>query len=133
MNKLKNWLRKTFVGIYGFDSLYMLMLGTVIAIALINVFVRHWSLWIVELLILGYAIFRAMSHNYRARRRENDLVFGFLKSVKKFFALQKNRFKDRKTHIYRKCPECRATIRLPRAKGKHTVVCPRCNKRFTVK
>lgn len=133
MNKFKNWLRKTFTGIYGFDKLYMLLIGTVIGVAFVNVFVRHWSLWIVELLLLSYAVFRTMSHNYRARKRENDLVFGFFKNVKKFFVLQKNRFRDRKTHIYRKCPKCRVTLRLPKAKGKHTVLCPRCHNKFTVK
>jgi len=133
MNKFKNWLRKIFTGIYGFDPLYMLLMGSVIALAFINVFVRHWSFWIFELALLGYALFRAMSHNHRARRRENELVFGFFKSVKKFFRLQKNRFKDRKTHVYRKCPKCKATLRLPKAKGTHTVVCPRCQNRFTVK
>ena len=133
MNRFKNWLKKTFIGIYGFDSLYMLLIGSVITVALVNAFVRHWSLWIVEILLLSYAMFRAMSHNHRARRRENELVFGFFKSVKKFFVLCKNRFRDRKTHIYRKCPKCRVTLRLPKAKGEHTVVCPRCGKRFTVK
>ena len=133
MNKFKNWLKKTFSGIYGIDSLYFLIIGVVIAVALVNIFVRHWSLWIVEVLLLGYMMFRALSHNYRARKRENDFVFGFFKNIKKFFKLQKNRFRDRKTHIYRKCPGCRAMLRLPKAKGTHTVVCPRCQRRFNVK
>ena len=133
MNKFKNWLRKTFAGIYGFDSLYMLLMGIVIAVAFVNLILRHWSLWIVEISILAYMMFRTMSHNHAARRRENELVFGFFRTVKRFFKLQSNRFKDRKTHVYRKCPQCKVTLRLPKAKGTHTVVCPRCQKRFTVK
>jgi hypothetical protein len=31
------------------------------------------------------------------------------------------------------CPHCKANLRLPRKKGKHSVVCPRCKERFEVK
>ena len=68
-----------------------------------------------------------------ARRKENDFVFGIFRRIKGFFKLQKNKFKDRKTHVYRKCPKCKAVLRLPKAKGKHTVVCPRCKNRFEVR
>ena len=35
--------------------------------------------------------------------------------------------------LYRRCPGCRVTLRLPKRKGKHTVVCPKCGRRFEVK
>ncbi|MFR2916862.1 MAG: hypothetical protein ACLTKQ_08005 [Acutalibacteraceae bacterium] len=38
----------------------------------------------------------------------------------------------RKTHVFKKCPGCKAVLRLPRKKGKHTVNCPHCHKNFTV-
>ena len=46
-------------------------------------------------------------------------------------AVQKERRKD-KEHIYRECPACGATLRLPRKQGKHTVLCPRCGNKFGV-
>ena len=70
--------------------------------------------------------FRIFSRNVAKRRRENERFCGF-------FRLRKNKIRDRKTHVYRKCPSCRAVLRLPRAKGKHSVVCPRCKKRFEVR
>ena len=39
---------------------------------------------------------------------------------------------DTEYHIFRQCPYCSATLRLPRQKGKHTVKCPRCSKSFGV-
>jgi len=33
----------------------------------------------------------------------------------------------------RTCPNCRATIKLPRKKGKHTCTCPKCRVDFKVK
>lgn len=46
---------------------------------------------------------------------------------------KKKKLKTDKDHCFRICPECRANIRLPKKKGKHTVVCPRCKCRFEVK
>lgn len=46
---------------------------------------------------------------------------------------KKVKLKTDKDHCFRICPECMANIRLPKKKGKHTVVCPRCKCRFEVK
>lgn len=133
MNKLKNWLRKTFTGVYGIDNLYFVLFGVAFFLIIINLFFRSWIIYIPLTAVFGFMIFRAMSHNYKARRRENDWFFGVVRKVKNFFKLQKNRFKDRKTHVYKKCPKCKAVLRLPKAKGKHTAVCPRCQNHFAVK
>ena len=70
-----------------------------------------------------------MSRNIPKRRAENARFVGF-------FKLRRNKWKDRKTHVYRKCPTCHAILRLPKikgkekGKGKHTVCCPRCANKF---
>ncbi len=46
---------------------------------------------------------------------------------------KKPRLKTDKEHCFRTCPECLANLRLPKKKGAHTVVCPRCQCRFEVK
>lgn len=79
-----------------------------------------------------YFIFRFFSKNIYARQKENDRFMGVFGKVKGFFRLQKDRFKDRKTHVYKKCPHCKAVIRLPRKKGKNSVICPKCRERFYV-
>lgn len=86
-----------------------------------------------SLLVYFYLIFRLFSKNISARRRENELFLSVLRKIKSPFTLFKNRIKDRKTHIYRKCPHCKAVLRLPKKKGKNSVICPRCRERFYVK
>ncbi len=81
---------------------------------------------IISMALIIWALFRMLSRNIAKRRRENERFCGF-------FKLRRNKIRDRKTHIYRKCPSCKAVLRLPRAKGKHTVICPCCKNRFEVK
>ena len=134
MGKFTNKLYSFMYGRNGLDTLGKCMLITYIAIVLIHsvltFFVNSvWLdliVWLVSLTLVIVIVFRMFSKNLVKRRRENEKFCGF-------FKLRKNKFKDRKTHVYRKCPECKAVLRLPRSKGKHTVVCPRCKKRFSVK
>jgi len=79
-----------------------------------------------------FLFFRFFSKNIYARSKENGRFMSFWNKVKAFFRLQKGKIKDRKTHVYKKCTKCKAVIRLPRKKGKHTVVCPKCSERFDV-
>lgn len=53
--------------------------------------------------------------------------------VKAFFLLTWNRIREFRTHVYAKCPHCKAVLRLPRRKGEHTVRCPRCQESFPIK
>ncbi len=125
-------------GRYGTDTLNKFYLGLYVAIVL-GFTVGSWFIQdpkISSLIYLIYTVisfslivlifFRMFSRNLVKRRRENEVFCGF-------FKLRRNRFRDRKTHIYRKCPSCHAVLRLPKAKGKHTVICPRCKNRFGVK
>lgn len=140
MGKFKYKLYRFMSGRYGSDTLNKVLLGVYVAVVLIytigSLFISAEAdllssvLWLCYLLITTLLIvlifFRMFSRNIVKRRRENDRFCGF-------FKLWRNRTRDRKTHVYRKCPRCRAVLRLPRAKGKHTVVCPRCRERFEVK
>ena len=134
MGKFKNKLAAFFYGRYGNDTLNTVLTGIylswLITFSIIDIFVSSivFSIigWVVTVALFAWVMFRMMSRNIYARRRENEKFCGF-------FKLQRNKFRDRKTHVYRKCPSCKAVLRLPKSKGKHTVVCPRCKNRFEVK
>ena len=121
-------------GRYGADTLSRVMLwvyfGWILCCTVISLFVD--SVWfslfyyVVASALVVWMFSRMFSRNIAARKRENDKFCGF-------FKLRRNKFRDRKTHVYRKCPSCKAVLRLPKAKGKHFVVCPRCKNRFEVK
>ena len=133
MNRFKQWLRRALYGIYGFDKLYFVLFGTCMFFMILNLFVRFWGILLIETLILVYMMFRVFSHNIVARRRENDVVMGFFKRIRGWFKLQKSRFRDRKTHVYKKCPKCGAILRLPKRDGVNIAGCPRCKNKFEVK
>ena len=88
--------------------------------------IAYYVIELLSILLVIFIFYRMFSRDIAKRRRENDKFFGF-------FALIKNKHRDRKTHVYRRCKKCRAVLRLPRAKGKHNVVCPRCHERFSVR
>ena len=133
MGKFKDKLARFFYGRYGNDTLNKVLmyvyLSWLITTSVIDIFVNSKIFTVITsaitLALFILVIYRMMSRNIYKRRRENEKFCGF-------FKLQRNKFRDRKTHIYRKCPSCKAVLRLPKAKGKHSVVCPRCKTRFNV-
>lgn len=134
MGKFKNKLIGFLYGRYGSDTLNKVLTAIyliwLIVFTVVDVLVKSiiFSIigWSISLALFFWVIFRMMSRNIYARRRENDKFCGF-------FKLRRNKFRDRKTHVYRKCKSCKAVLRLPKAKGKHFVVCPKCKSRFEVR
>ena len=94
-----------------------------------------------ELLIIALIIFRCLSKNIPQRTKENEIFLNicerampflrkippFFRRVADWFKLQHRKFKDRKTHRYIKCPYCKAVLRVPFRKGKHSLKCPKCH------
>jgi uncharacterized C2H2 Zn-finger protein len=133
MGKFKSSLYRFFYGRYGTDTLNKVLLfvylGLVVVHTVVSMFVEapFFSLicLILDIVLIVVIFSRMLSRKIAARRRENEKFCGF-------FRLRRNKFRDRKTHVYKKCPKCHAVLRLPKAKGRHAVVCPRCNNRFFV-
>lgn len=119
-------------GRYGVDTLYTFLLVVYFVLFFINCFVLSYIINIISLVVLGYAMFRSMSRNYTKRRRENEAFLKLYRPVKSEIILLKDRIKDFRTARYRKCHHCHITIRLPKKRGKHTVVCPKCRERMNV-
>jgi ribosomal protein S27E len=87
----------------------------------------------VSYVLLALMLFRILSRNIAARRRENDRFLRFWgparNKIKKRFA----RLRDFKTHKYFTCPGCHNTLRVPRGRGTLQITCPRCGERFVRK
>ena len=134
MGKIKSALYRFMYGRYGADTLGTCLFITYFVMIILQTFLAFFIkssifhlVWQTVAYAAGiFAICRMLSRKIDKRRAENQKFVNFLK-------LTKNKFKDRKTHVYRTCPSCKATLRLPRAKGEHTVVCPRCKNRFNVR
>lgn len=131
---------------YGIDQLgcaltvlYLIVILLRFTIARSGVIGR--GLGIFSWVILFYTLFRVLSSNIEGRRRENDAFLRLLGRARS--ANVTNPFENMSAGIGNipkpekdkklvKCPNCKATLRVPRQKGKHTVRCPRCDHRFEI-
>ena len=116
----------------GADALANAMFILYFVFFIINIFVRSAIISLIQLVIIGYVFFRMMSRNIYKRQRENRRFCSIGRGIKGKFTLLKNEWRDRKTHVYYKCPHCKKTLRLPKIKGKHTVNCPCCKQKFNI-
>ena len=126
--KLARWM----MGRNGNDSLNRFLTVTVLILMVVDLFVGGLFITLLGLILLLICTFRMLSRNIPKRSKENMRYLKIKNVFMGKFKLIKNKFKDRKTHVYKKCPKCKAVLRLPKKKGKHTVVCPKCRERFDV-
>ena len=118
---------------YGVDELYKFLLLICFVLLVINTFVSNNVIRLFEVLLIVIIFYRYMSKNIKLRKKENDKYLEIKDKIIKLFDYNKKKYKDRNTHMYKKCPKCKQKIRLPLKKGTHTVKCPNCNNRFEVK
>ena len=119
-------------GRYGTDQFFYAIIASAVVLSFINLFFRSFIIQLLVYALVGYAFFRVLSRNLDARRRENYWFREKLAFLKRKKEVYDQRQAD-KCHVYKKCPSCKAILRLPHRIGKHKTVCPRCNKEFTVR
>ena len=141
--KFRETLARLLYGRYGADELYNALFLTEIILLVIGAIlsvlgrvsaplsVVSFLFYLAAVGLLVWATYRFLSRNIAKRRRENAVWLRF----KSKLSPQKRPSlpPDTPTHIFRACPSCRATLRLPRQAGKHIVKCPRCGRAFGVK
>lgn len=127
---MKQKLLSFFYNRNGVDFLCKLVMWPSIFLMLVSAFIGiGWlrlTLYALALAGVIYAYFRMFSRNLSKRQRENAVV------LQKWNVI-KLRFRQRKTHRYYRCPKCKAVLRVPRGKGKITVICRQCANRFDKK
>ena len=140
---MKERLRKFMEGRYGADELnrfltvcgwVLLLIGFVLSgidnkVTLIVGSVLVTLSWA----LLIYSLFRTFSKRTQERASENYRYFVCKNKVLGWFRRRKARWQDRKTHRYFRCPQCRATVRVPKGKGKIRITCPKCKHQFVKK
>lgn len=131
--RIKEMLIRFMYGRNGIDNLNNFLLWLYIGLTLINVLINSYLLHIFSTVVVFVIFFRMLSKNIHKRAKENYSYLKTKNKITSFFKERKKRFGERKTHIYRKCPNCKATLRLPRKKGKHTCNCPKCRNNFKLR
>ena len=137
---MKERLRKFMMGRYGADELNrflticgwaLLLLGFVLSSVNRRVAMGVGSVLVtLSWAILIFSILRTLSKNTSKRAAENYRYFLYRNKVLGWFRQLKRRWQARKTHRYFRCPQCRATVRVPKGKGKIRITCPRCKNQF---
>ena len=117
----------------GPDELGKVFVALALVLSVFNFFISSPYLAAAEAFLLFLFFFRFFSKNKAKRRAENRRFLGLFSAFGKTLKRSRNRFRYRKTHIYRRCPHCKKHLRLPRLVGEHSVLCPICSHRFSIK
>lgn len=125
-----NWLQRFMMGRYGVDGLNLGLTVAGMVCSLTSSIFGWWPVLLLSYICFGVVVFRMLSRNINARRKENLAAERFFRPVVQQVKLWGQMWKCRKTHRYFKCPGCKQQVRVPRNKGKIRIVCPKCRKDF---
>ena len=89
--------------------------------------------FLLALALLGYVYFRMLSRSVYKRQAENERYLRFKYKVQSRLRLLAERWKQRREYKFFVCPSCRATLRVPKGRGKIKIVCRKCGTSFTGK
>ena len=118
---------------YGNDELTKFLMIAAIILMVISWLPKLGWVYFLAAALLVWSLTRSFSRNLNRRRQEREKYLKLRKPIVNFFKLQRNKWRDRKTHIYFKCHKCKAVLRVPRGKGSIIVTCTRCQERIEKK
>lgn len=128
--RLTERIQRFMMGRYGTDQLNIALVISCLIIQFISIFTGWGLIMILSEACIVYAIFRTFSRNVAKRYEENQLFLTYWTPWQKRINGKIHQLKERKTHVYYKCPQCKQTIRVPRGKGKIEIRCPKCSATF---
>ena len=129
-----SWKIERFMqGRYGYDSLNAALCVLALVLLVVSIFVSARWMALTAYLPLGWALWRMYSKNTERCRAQNEAWLKLFAPVRKAWKRSRNRWKDRKTHRYFRCPKCRQTVRVPKGKGRIEITCPTCGEKFQKK
>ena len=115
-----------------FDELNIFLGILLLIFLVISIFVKNFIIDILPFILFGLIICRLVSSNKIRRAKENKVylnIIGFFTKPYKYF-----KEKDFKNNVYKKCPKCKTTLKLPlpAKSGINHAKCPNCGNRVTV-
>jgi len=130
---MRNFLGRLMQGRYGADNLSRLISAAALVLAAAALFFRGLArniIWTAAIILLAFAYYRIFSRNIAARSRENQKYLRVKNRIAARIRLRKDMLRQRKTHRFFRCPECRAIMRVPKGKGKVQIRCSKCGNAF---
>ena len=126
LNKFIYSVNSFMYGRYKGDEFNRFLIILYCIIWLLSLITKLRFLQFINILILFYALFRTFSKNIYARQKEINYYLKIKNKIKSQTALNKQKRQNRKTHLYFKCNNCKANLRVPKGRGKIEVTCPKC-------
>ena len=117
-------------GRYGTDELSKFLMISALILMVISWLPNLGLVYFLALAVMIWSLWRSFSRKLYKRRQELDRYLKIKKPIANFFKLQRNKWRDRKTHVYFKCKKCKAVLRVPKGKGSIVVICTRCKDRI---
>lgn len=133
MGKFQDKVQRFFYGRNGVDKLNRFIFFLYFVSFIVYLFVKHYTVLIVSSILLIIYFYRMLSKKLYKRQKENEIYLKITSSIKRPFLRFFHRIRDRKTHVYKKCPNCKKILKLRKVKGSHTVKCPVCSNHFKIK
>lgn len=133
MQQFATKLQQFMVGRYGSDQFTLFLSITGIIFSFLGNF-RHLRLfYFIGTIMIFYGLFRSLSKNYEARRKELNWYLVWSEKPKAYIKLIMNQIRDRKTHRYFRCKSCKTVMRVPKGRGKIEITCPKCRMKVVKK
>ena len=124
------WFQNFMRGRYGVDQLSFAILVLYFIVTMIGLIIQNSMITYLSTILILWSWFRILSRKTQKRSAENTLYLQKTYPIRMWFRKKKNRFQDRKTHKYYKCPSCKQELRVPKGKGEITITCPKCHTKF---
>lgn len=130
---MRERLARFMAGRNGNDQLNVfLLIVDLILMLLSSIFSKSIGgvLYPIVIALLVYVYFRMFSRNVYKRREENGKYMRLKYKAAAELRLFKERWIQRKYYKFFTCPSCRASLRVPRHRGKIKIVCRKCGTSF---
>ena len=121
------------IGRNGQDELNRFLLAADMVLILLSVvFSRSFGRFLspLALVLLGFIYFRMFSKDLMRRSDENARYLRLRNRVLAQVRVRKEQWAQRKEYKFFVCPACKATLRVPRGRGKIKIMCRKCGNSF---
>lgn len=114
------------------DELNRLIFIIFLCLFIVTIFIRNFYLDATKFILLIIFIYRLVSKNKEARRKENTCYLNIKDKILHPFS--SNAKAKEKDVVYKRCSNCKTILKLPLPKklGINHAKCPNCSKRLTI-
>ena len=116
----------------GNDALNRFLLACDLALLLLSALLGG-PFFLLAVALLVFIYFRMLSRSVYRRQAENARYLRAKSKLLSRLRLVGERWKQRRDYKFFVCPSCRATLRVPKGRGKIKIVCRKCGTSFTGK